>query len=106
MFAHQSERCLKGSEWHSGFNRKLDTPIAIKLCDTDFLASDVGFGLGDMSRIDVIVDANGEPQVLEASVAPGMTDTSLLPMAITAAGLDLGKTLAALVSRAVERHRH
>ena len=37
-------------------------------------------------------------------MAPGMTDTSLLPMAIAAAGLDLGKTLAALVSRAVDRH--
>jgi D-alanine-D-alanine ligase len=32
-----------------------------------------------------------------------MTETSLLPMAVTAAGLDLGKVLATLVGRAVNR---
>ncbi len=62
-------------------------------------------GLGDLSRIDLIVPADGSPTVLEASVAPGMTDTSLLPMAINAAGLDLGKTLATLVTLALSR-RH
>lgn len=61
--------------------------------------------LGDLSRIDLIVTPVGDPYVLEASVAPGMTDTSLLPMAINAAGLDLGKTIATLVTRAAERGR-
>ena len=60
-------------------------------------------GLRDLSRIDLIVDESGTPYVIEASVAPGMTDTSLLPMSVTAAGLDLGKTLATLVDRAVLR---
>lgn len=59
--------------------------------------------LADLSRIDLIVARDGTPYVLEASVAPGMTDTSLLPMAVTAAGLDLGKTLATLVTRAAAR---
>lgn len=63
------------------------------------LAAHAALGLGDLSRIDIIVPADGEPQVLEASVTPGMTDTSLLPMAMAAAGMDLGKTLAALVTR-------
>jgi D-alanine-D-alanine ligase len=61
--------------------------------------------LGDLSRVDMIVSPDGSALVLEASIAPGMTDTSLLPMALSAAGLDLGKTLATLVTRAVERHR-
>jgi D-alanine-D-alanine ligase len=60
-------------------------------------------GLRDLSRIDLIVDEAGTPYVIEASVAPGMTDTSLLPMAVAAAGLDLGKTLATLVDRAAAR---
>lgn len=64
------------------------------------LAAHGALGLGDLSRIDLIVAPDGTPWVLEASVAPGMTDTSLLPMALGAAGLDLGKTLAALVTRA------
>jgi D-alanine-D-alanine ligase len=57
----------------------------------------------DLSRIDLIVDDSGEPHVIEANVTPGMTDTSLLPMSVTAAGLDLGKLLTSLVDRAIER---
>jgi D-alanine-D-alanine ligase len=60
-------------------------------------------GLGDMSRVDLIVDDAGAIQVLEANVAPGTTETSLLPMAIEAAGLDFGETLATMVRRALAR---
>jgi D-alanine-D-alanine ligase len=60
-------------------------------------------GLGDMSRIDMIVDDAGGIQVLEANVAPGTTETSLLPMAIKAAGLDFGETLAVMVRQALAR---
>jgi D-alanine-D-alanine ligase len=60
-------------------------------------------GLGDMSRIDMIVDDAGGIQVLEANVAPGTTETSLLPMAIEAAGLDFGETLATMVRQAIAR---
>jgi D-alanine-D-alanine ligase len=34
----------------------------------------------------MIVDRNDEPWVLEMNVSPGMTETSLLPMAAQAAG--------------------
>jgi D-alanine-D-alanine ligase len=88
--------------WHAP--ARLPSDVADRVARVA-LATHSALGLGDMSRIDVIVDAAGEPQVLEASVAPGMTDTSLLPMAVNAAGLDLGKTLAALVTRAIERRR-
>ncbi|MQY05291.1 D-alanine--D-alanine ligase family protein [Actinomadura macrotermitis] len=47
-------------------------------------------GLRDLSRTDLIVDADGEVHFLEVNVAPGMTETSLLPRAVKAAGLDLG----------------
>ncbi|MGH3387789.1 MAG: D-alanine--D-alanine ligase family protein [Actinomadura sp.] len=47
-------------------------------------------GLRDISRTDLIVDPSGSAHFLEVNVAPGMTETSLLPMAIAAAGLDLG----------------
>lgn len=60
-------------------------------------------GLGDMSRVDLIVDDAGAVQVLEANVAPGTTETSLLPMAIEAAGLDFGEVLATMVRRALDR---
>ena len=56
-----------------------------------------------MSRVDLIVDADGETQVLGINVSPGMTETSLLPLATQAAGLDFGRMLATLVRRAVDR---
>jgi D-alanine-D-alanine ligase len=86
--------------WHAP--ARLAASVAARVEEVA-LATHAALGLGDMSRIDLIVDGRGEPQVLEASVAPGMTDTSLLPMAVNAAGFDLGKTLAILVNRAIER---
>ena len=59
-------------------------------------------GLRDLSRVDLIV-ADGVPQVLEANTAPGMTETSLLPMAVDAAGLSLGPLLLELLQRATSR---
>jgi D-alanine-D-alanine ligase len=53
--------------------------------------------------VDLIVDPAGEPQVLGINVSPGMTETSLLPLAVQAAGWDFGKMLATLVARAVAR---
>jgi D-alanine-D-alanine ligase len=44
-------------------------------------------GTRHVGRVDVIVDAAGAPAVLEVNVSPGMTETSLLPMAANAAGL-------------------
>jgi D-alanine-D-alanine ligase len=41
----------------------------------------------DVSRADVLVDADGRPWVVDVNVSPGMTDTSLLPMAAEAGGI-------------------
>jgi D-alanine-D-alanine ligase len=60
-------------------------------------------GLRDVSRSDLIVDADGRVWFLEVNVAPGFTETSTVPLAIQAAGLDLGKVCASLVQAAVAR---
>ncbi len=54
------------------------------------IAAHRALGLRDMSRTDVIVDGDGHPWLLDVNVAPGMTETSLLPQAVQAAGIDLG----------------
>jgi D-alanine-D-alanine ligase len=41
-----------------------------------------------LSRVDIMVDAEGKPHVLEVNTLPGMTDLSLLPKAGRAAGID------------------
>lgn len=61
------------------------------------------FGMRDLSRTDLIMDSSGTPYFLETNAAPGMTETSLLPQSVAAAGLDLGEEMAALVVRAAAR---
>jgi D-alanine-D-alanine ligase len=60
-------------------------------------------GLRDISRSDLIIDADGVVWFLEVNVAPGLTETSTVPLSIHAAGLDLGKVMTSLVQAAVER---
>jgi D-alanine-D-alanine ligase len=60
-------------------------------------------GLRDMSRTDVVVDDAGTPWFLEAAISPGLTETSVLPLAAAEAGRTLGDLLADLLRAAVER---
>ncbi|WP_199440597.1 D-alanine--D-alanine ligase family protein [Umezawaea beigongshangensis] len=60
-------------------------------------------GLRDVSRTDAIIAADGTVHFLEVTVSPGLTETSLLPMAAEAAGESLGEIYAALIERAVTR---
>ena len=57
----------------------------------------------DLSRSDLIVDADGAVWFLEVNVAPGLTETSTVPLSVSAAGLELGELTAELVRTAVDR---
>jgi D-alanine-D-alanine ligase len=86
--------------WH--VPARLDPEVASRVAQTA-VAAHTALGLRDLSRVDLIVSPDGSVHVLEVNVAPGMTETSLLPMAVGAAGLDFGKVLAGLITRAVNR---
>ena len=60
-------------------------------------------GLRDLSRVDFIVDADGTPWFLEANVIPGLTETSLVPLAIEASGTDAAAVYSGLVHVASSR---
>ena len=60
-------------------------------------------GLRDLSRVDLIVDAAGTPWFLEANVLPGLTETSLVPLAIEASETDGSAVYDSLVRGAVAR---
>lgn len=55
----------------------------------------------DYARVDVMVRPDGSPVVLEVNTLPGMTETSLLPKAAAAVGIDF----ASLCERMVELAR-
>ncbi|WP_433792806.1 D-alanine--D-alanine ligase family protein [Actinoplanes sp. CA-252034] len=86
--------------WH--VPARLSPAVAERVSETA-VAAYKALGLRDLSRIDVIVTADGEPHVLGCNVSPGLTETSLLPLAVQAAGVDLGVVLSSLVERAVAR---
>lgn len=81
---------------------KLDDAVAAE-CARVAVAAHEALGLRDLSRSDLIVDVDGTVWFLEVNVAPGLTETSTVPLSVQAAGLDLGHLMADLVRRATER---
>ncbi|WP_436772099.1 D-alanine--D-alanine ligase family protein [Yinghuangia sp. YIM S09857] len=79
------------------------TPEAAQTAAQTALTAHRILRLRDVSRTDLIVDAEGTAWFLESNVAPGMTETSLLPQAVTAAGLDAGVLYRELLHRAASR---
>jgi D-alanine-D-alanine ligase len=79
------------------------TPDVATACAAAALAAHAALGLRDLSRTDLIVDGSGQVWFLEVNVAPGMTETSLYPQAVAAAGLDRGSLWSGLVERAASR---
>ena len=67
------------------------------------LAAHRAFGLRHLSRTDLLVDTDGRPWFLEVNVAPGMTETSLLPQSVLASGQELRVVYRSLVEAALAR---
>jgi D-alanine-D-alanine ligase len=51
------------------------------------LAASKALGVTGWARVDVFIDSQGAPQLIEINTVPGMTDHSLVPMAARQAGL-------------------
>jgi D-alanine-D-alanine ligase len=81
---------------------KLDDDVAAECARVAVLAHEA-LGLRDLSRSDLIIDDAGAVWFLEVNVAPGLTETSTVPLAVQAAGLELGGLMADLVRLARSR---
>jgi D-alanine-D-alanine ligase len=60
-------------------------------------------GCRDVSRIDLMLSADGTPFVLECNSSPGMTETSLLPMAAEAADMTFQDVVSRVIGAALAR---
>jgi D-alanine-D-alanine ligase len=68
------------------------------------LAAYTTLGCSGFARVDLMLDdATGELQLLEANAIPGLTDTSLLPLAAEAAGISFEDLIARILELAVAR---
>ena len=81
---------------------ELDPAVAEACASVALRVHDV-LGLRDLSRTDLIVTPDGVPTFLEVNVAPGMTETSAVPLAVESAGWSLGKMCADLIRVAARR---
>ena len=78
-------------------------PAVARAVQAAGLEAFAAIGGGDYGRVDVMVDVQGSPFVLEVNTLPGMTETSLLPKAAAAAGLDYPALCDRMVRLALER---
>jgi D-alanine-D-alanine ligase len=67
------------------------------------LAAFQAIGGRDYGRVDIMVNANAEPVVLEVNTLPGMTETSLLPKAAAVAGMSFFELCQRMVDLARKR---
>ncbi|HLT83290.1 MAG TPA: D-alanine--D-alanine ligase [Phototrophicaceae bacterium] len=67
------------------------------------VAAHRALGLRDLSRTDLIIDADGTPWFLDMNVAPGMTELSLFPQAAQAWAGQGGPSFTELVSTLARR---
>lgn len=74
----------KGSEYVCPADLDLETTMAVQAAA---LAAHRSLGVEVYSRVDVLLDSQNRPFVLEANTIPGMTETSLLPKAAAAMGI-------------------
>ena len=67
------------------------------------LAAFRAVGGRDYARVDVMVRGGGQPVVLEVNTLPGMTETSLLPKAAAAAGINFEGLCDRMLELALQR---
>ena len=67
------------------------------------VAAHNALGCRDLSRVDVMLTPEGEPQVLEVNTIPGFTSHSLVPKAAARAGLTFGRLCERIVALARQR---
>lgn len=79
---------------------RLDEATTRAACEAA-LAAHRALGLRDLSRSDLIVDAEGTPWFLDMNVAPGMTETSLFPQAAQAYAAQGGPSFTELIASLV-----
>jgi D-alanine-D-alanine ligase len=72
-------------------------------CQAAARAAHRALGCRDLSRVDAILDPDGTCWILEVDTGPGLTETSLVPTAVNAAGISFPAFAVHLANRALAR---
>ena len=82
----------------------LDPAVALEV-QSLALAAHMALGLEVYSRVDVLLDVNSGPVVLEINTIPGMTQVSLLPEAAAAVGISYTALCAKIINLSMQRFK-
>ncbi len=91
-----------GSDYFCPADLSPETTAAVQAAA---LAAHLALGVEVYSRVDVLLDADDVPFVLEVNTIPGMTSTSLLPKAAAAVGIDYPALCARILELSLEVKR-
>jgi len=83
---------------------KIDEAVYMKAKDIA-LSANRALGCSGATRVDLRIDDDGNPYVLEVNTIPGMTETSLLPKIAKEAGLDFPALVEEILKGAIEREQ-
>ncbi|MEM7209287.1 MAG: D-alanine--D-alanine ligase [Pseudomonadota bacterium] len=72
-------------------------------CQEIALSAFDSIGCRDWGRVDFMVDGDGQPWLIEANTAPGMTTHSLVPMAANEAGMTFSDLVYRILECSMER---
>lgn len=78
---------------------ELDDPVSAELASLAVETFNL-LGCEGFARVDFMLPADGRPLVLEVNTIPGLTQTSLMPMAAEAAGIDFDELAERLLATA------
>lgn len=99
------EAKYKASDTEHRFNTGLPERV-VEQCRDLARAANAVVGARDLARVDIMLDREHHPYLLEINTLPGFTPKSLLPEAAKHAGIDFGPLVDRLVRRAYERHKN
>lgn len=97
------------AKYHKGFTEyvvpaRMEVPLA-KNCQNAAVTAHKALGCFGCSRVDLIIAQDGRSYVLEVNTIPGLTETSLLPKAAQAVGIDFSLLCLRLLGMAIRKIR-
>ncbi|MEM9383633.1 MAG: D-alanine--D-alanine ligase [Pseudomonadota bacterium] len=78
-------------------------PAQEQVCADVALRAFQALGCAGWGRVDLLLDEQGQPRVLEVNTVPGMTHHSLVPMAAAHAGIDFPELVWRVLETSMER---
>lgn len=103
IYSYKAKYVPGGSEYI--VPAQLDKSIAMTVQDVAVKAH-LSLGCRQYSRVDIRLDLQGTPYVLEVNTAPGLTATSLVPKAAKAVGWSFEDLVFQLITTAINRENH